>query len=115
HLCFLLFSLFRGFRSPFLFLPNCIQRIRDAEVALMACMLEYGSIDFYERHFTLPCLRPGLGIVDRKLVLEPILGASCEAFDNLQVRAGSLECSCEGSRVEIHRLDNQRVSFPAAR
>src|SRR5678815_273948 len=97
HLWFLLFSRLRGFRSLgrlLLFLAIGIQRVRDAIVAFVACMLKDGTVDFHKRHLALPRLHPCLGIVDNELIAEGILVDPREAFSDLQLIAGPLEGTC---------------------
>src|SRR5436853_287486 len=95
RISFLLFLLLcsGGIRRSLLFKPHRVQRVVDAEISLSTGMLEYRSVDLHERHFALPGLRPGLGIVDCELIFEGVLVDSRETLDDLQVRAGS----CEGS------------------
>src|SRR6185436_17000950 len=98
-------------RGLFLGVASAPEDARHAVVAFMAGILEQRPLGGDHRNFRAPWPGPCGGIVNRKLVEDPVGADAREAFDDMQRCTRSLE---RGPVGEIRRVDDERVALPAA-
>src|SRR5438309_11526185 len=75
----------------------------------MACPLVHGAFCFRPGNFCGPWLGPRRWIFDCELVSHHVVGSAREAFDEMQLFAGS---SKRGAIREIRGVDHQRITLP---
>src|SRR5437899_3994306 len=81
----------------------------DHGIALVACPLVHRPLCLRPGHFRGPGFGPRCGIFDRELVNHRVVGSTREAFDEMQLFAGS---SKWGAIREIRGVDHQRITLP---
>src|SRR5262245_8862891 len=94
-----------------LFRPSSTQNVGEAAVALVTCVL-IGRVlcVTLEWHRIRPRLLPGIGVVEPDFPADRVGIDRREPLGHLELFAGSAECD---QRMEVRRLDNQRVALPA--
>src|ERR1700680_672517 len=105
-------ALLPGLLRCFLLLHPC--SIEDGGyhgIPLMAGPLIYWPLSRGPGNLRSPGFVPRGGILDRKLVHDLVIGGAREAFDQMQLFAGTSE---SGHIREIGGVDHQRVALPMA-
>src|SRR5438876_10433978 len=103
------FSSFFFFRR-FGFGDACSAKNRsDHGIALVACPLVHRPLCLRTGHFRGPRFGPRCGIFDRELVNHRVVGSTREAFDEMQLFAGS---SKWGAIRAMRGVDHQRLTLP---
>src|SRR5687768_3405693 len=90
---------------------------RDADVRLVARELEDWPVGFLQIVEGRPGTRPRLRIIDRELVFDLIVRDARETLGDLHGvrRSAAAAAAADGiTPVEIRRLDDERLAFPAA-
>ena len=98
-------------RGLFLREASAPEDVRHAVVPFVAGILVQRTLGRDHRNFRAPWPGPRVGIVNRKLVEDPVGAHAREAFDDMQGGTRSLE---RGPVGEIRRVDDERVALPAA-
>src|SRR5207244_2172119 len=83
--------------------------INDHVVALAPRRRIQGPFCFHPRNFRGPRLGPRRGIINRECIRQCVVRCAREAFDEMQLFAGSSEI---GAIREIRGIDHQRITFP---
>ena len=107
----LLRLLFRGGGHLFFEVAVDLEDVANVVIALVAPVLEHGTLGPDHRHLAAPRAGPGRWIVDRKLVADRIGGDAREAFHDVAEPGGSSEAP---PLDEVGGLNDQRLPLPAA-
>src|SRR5688572_33406987 len=107
----------RGFSRLLLVGARTGQDVRDAVVRLVAGELEDRAVGLLQVVQHRPRTRPRVRILDRVAVLDLIVRGAREALGDLDVLGGRRTAApaADGiAPVEVGRLDDERLAFPAA-
>src|SRR5262245_28283801 len=99
------------FRPLLVLEPRTGEGVLQPAVAFMTSVLEDWTDCLLHGQLGRPGSCPCRWIVDRKFVVDPVLGHAREAFGQAHVLTGPLKRRLVG---EIRRLDDQGLAFPAA-